>query len=199
MHPALHRLLLDIYCEFALFLNLHQSPFLVWMVAPVTSSTESGEPLNSTSNFWSNIPKAIVDSINANWSPTHFLGPPPNGKNAKSDTIWYLQIHDESNTVLQKKRTRVYTKNLSHVTSLGYKAPRLRDGSKPAHPSIPSLFFLTKNLSGSNSSGLSQKKGDLWRLYTYNVNFKRVSPHLRIFLDRIFSYTTQLAYMSSLA
>lgn len=30
----------------------------------------------------------MVDSISANWSPTHFLGPPPNGKKAKSDIIW---------------------------------------------------------------------------------------------------------------
>jgi hypothetical protein len=49
-------------------------------------------------------------------------------------------------------------------TSFGYRAPGLRDGSKPLHPSIPSLFLVTKNLSGSNSLGLSQKYGDLWRL-----------------------------------
>lgn len=122
--------------------------------------------------------------------------------------IWYDLIFANSRWTqygFTDKRTRVYTKNPIHVTSLGYKAPGLRDGSKPAHPSIPSLFFSTKNLSGSNSSGLSHKNGDLWRLYTYNVNFKRVSPRfhptsrdkIQISSDRIFSYTTQLAYMSS--
>ncbi|KAI4338965.1 hypothetical protein MLD38_023963 [Melastoma candidum] len=51
-------------------------------------------------------------------------------------------------------------------TSLGYRAPGLRDGSKPDHPSMLSLFLSVKNLSGSKSSGLSQKYGDRWRLYT---------------------------------
>lgn len=50
-------------------------------------------------------------------------------------------------------------------TSLGYIAPGLRSGSKPAHPSMLSSFFGTENLSGSNSFGRSQKYGDLWRLY----------------------------------
>lgn len=50
-------------------------------------------------------------------------------------------------------------------TSFGYKAPGLRSGSKPAQPSV-SLFFWTKNLSGSNSLGRSQKYGDLCKLYT---------------------------------
>lgn len=52
------------------------------------------------------------------------------------------------------------------VTSLGYNAPGLRDGSKPDHPSM-SLFLGTRNLSGSNSWGRSQKYGDRWRLYTW--------------------------------
>lgn len=45
-------------------------------------------------------------------------------------------------------------------TSFGYNAPGLLDGSKPAHPSME-LSFGTRNLSGSNSLGLSQKYGDL--------------------------------------
>lgn len=70
-----------------LFFTWHHIPFLVWMVAPVTSSTDSGPPFNFTSNFCSNITKAIVDSMSANWSPTHFLGPPPKGKKEKSAII----------------------------------------------------------------------------------------------------------------
>lgn len=64
------------------------------------------------------------------------------------------------------------------ITSLGYRAPGLRDGSKPSHPSIPSQFFWTKNLSGSNSSGLSHRYGDLWRLYTcINANLSQSLAH----------------------
>lgn len=70
-----------------LFSSWHHSPLLVWMVAPVTSSTDSGDPRRFTSNFLSNAASATVDSMRANWSPTHFLGPPPKGKKAKSAMI----------------------------------------------------------------------------------------------------------------
>lgn len=70
-----------------LFLRWHHNPVLVWIVAPVTSSTDSGDPLSFTSNFCNNIASATVDSMSANWSPTHFLGPPPKGKKAKSEMI----------------------------------------------------------------------------------------------------------------
>lgn len=76
-------------CQFIsdLFCNLHHNPFFVCSVAPVTCSTESGDPFSSTVNFCSSIASATVDSIRANWSPTHFLGPPPKGKKAKSAII----------------------------------------------------------------------------------------------------------------
>ncbi|BBG99827.1 FAR1-related sequence 2 [Prunus dulcis] len=38
-------------------------------------------------NFCNSIANATVDSMRANWSPTHFLGPPPKGKKAKSAVI----------------------------------------------------------------------------------------------------------------
>lgn len=147
-----------------LFFNLHHKPVFVWIVAPVTSSTSSGDPFSSTSNFCNNIANAIVDSISANWSPTHFLGPPPKGKKAKSDIIW---LQRQMQWQKHKFWKWIYSnKSEQNGTSFGYNAPRLLDGSKPAHPSIPWLSFCTRNLSGSNSLGLSQKYGDLWRLYT---------------------------------
>lgn len=74
------------------FFNLHHIPFFVCIVAPVTNSTDSGDPFSSTSNFCNNKANATVDSISANWSPTHFLGPPPKGRNAKSAIIWWATI-----------------------------------------------------------------------------------------------------------
>lgn len=71
-----------------LFLSLHHSPFFVWIVAPVTISTSSGDPLSSTSKFRSSRARATVDSRSANWSPTHLRGPPPKGRKAKSAMIW---------------------------------------------------------------------------------------------------------------
>lgn len=45
--------------------------------------TDCSGPRSSTSNFYNNIASATVNSISANWSPIHFLGLPPNGKNCK--------------------------------------------------------------------------------------------------------------------
>lgn len=75
------------HCKSDLLLNLHHIPFFVWIVAPVTSPTDSGDPLSSTLNFCNSIANDTVDSNRANWSPTHFLGPPPKGKKEKSAII----------------------------------------------------------------------------------------------------------------
>lgn len=80
------------FVQVLLLLTLHHKPVLVWIVAPVTSSTSSADPLNSTSNFFNTIANTTVDSNNANWSPTHFRGPPPNGRKAKSAITWYIAM-----------------------------------------------------------------------------------------------------------
>ena len=72
------------------FFNLHHIPFFMCIVAPVTNSTDSGDPFSSTSNFCNNKANATVDSISANWPLTHFLCPPPKGRNAKSDILWWF-------------------------------------------------------------------------------------------------------------
>lgn len=92
--------------HFDLLLSLHHIPFLAWIVAPLTSSTDSGVPRSSTSNFCNNIASATVDSISANWSPMHFLGPPPNGKNAKSAMICSHQPPQKVTIVLVTKQKR---------------------------------------------------------------------------------------------
>lgn len=69
-----------------------------------------------------------------------------------------LEIRKISKPYLQTCYNRCSSlKDVVKYTSFGYIAPGLLAGSKPAQPSIPSFVFGTKNLSGSNSFGLSQK------------------------------------------
>ena len=55
------------------------SPPLVWMVAPVTIPTASGAHASWNEKRCSSMDSTTVDSITANWSPTHLRMPPPNG------------------------------------------------------------------------------------------------------------------------
>lgn len=79
--------------------------------------------------------------------------------------IYLLGVFSRSSTEISVVNHNEHIPRTRSITSLGYNAPGLRDGSKPAQPSTW-LDFCTWNLSGSNSLGLSQKYGDLWRLYT---------------------------------
>mmetsp|Transcript_67000 Transcript_67000/g.188686 ORF Transcript_67000/g.188686 Transcript_67000/m.188686 type:complete len:244 (-) Transcript_67000:1209-1940(-) len=119
-----------------------QSPFRVWIVAPVLMPTlsavgvgPSGAKLKSYRRR--SIASATVASSSANWSPTHLRGPPPKGRYAKSA-----------------------------ATSLGYSWPFHSSGLKPFHSGLAPLWKGRRNRSGSKASGLSQYLGDRCRLYT---------------------------------
>mmetsp|Transcript_13238 Transcript_13238/g.30961 ORF Transcript_13238/g.30961 Transcript_13238/m.30961 type:complete len:207 (-) Transcript_13238:2053-2673(-) len=64
-------------------------PSTVWIVAPVVMSTfPSSSTVSELGAKWNRCMRThrvISASSKANWSPMHFLGPPPNGRKAKSE------------------------------------------------------------------------------------------------------------------
>lgn len=54
-------------------------PTCVWMVAPVVIFIFSSGLVSVKSNCLSSTAIAVTASMSANWSPTHFRGPPLNG------------------------------------------------------------------------------------------------------------------------
>ena len=63
-------------------------PLAVWIVAPVAMPTSLGDTASRKVNRRISMAMATVASNNANWSPMHFLAPPPNGMKAKSEATW---------------------------------------------------------------------------------------------------------------
>lgn len=64
-------------------------PFVVWMVAPVVMPI-SCPGVSSASNWWRITATAMTASMRANWSPTHFLGPPLNGMYLQHQNVSYI-------------------------------------------------------------------------------------------------------------
>lgn len=107
----------------ALFFNRHHSPALVWMVAPVTSSTSSGLPFNWTSNFCSSKVNTMTDSISANWSPTHLRGPPPNGRKAKSEITCVTSHVHHKNGNQHSEKVNSSIQSVSLISNTGTSTP----------------------------------------------------------------------------